>query len=52
MNPVNLSTATQKNYLRIKTNGSIDFEKQIYLYNLNEKGKPGFEVVNPNKNWK
>ena len=54
-NPVNLSTATQKNYLRIKTNGSIDFEKQIYLYNLNEKGKPGFEVINPlkigNKNY-
>ena len=41
-NPVNLVTATQKNYLRIKTNGSVNFEKQIYLYNLNEKGKPGF----------
>ena len=48
-NPVALSEATQKNYLRIKTNGSIDFEKQIYLYNLNEKGEPGFEVVNPLK---
>ena len=48
-NPVNLVTATQKNYLRIKTNGSVNFEKQIYLYNLNEKGKPGFEVVNPIK---
>ena len=48
-NPVNLSTATQKNYLRIKTNGSIDFEKQIYLYNLNENGKPGFEVISPIK---
>ena len=47
--PVNLSSSTIKNYLRIKTNGSIDFEKQIYLYNLNEKGKPGFEVVNPLK---
>ena len=45
-NPVILSTTTQKNYLKIKTNGLIDFEKQIYLYNLNEKGKPGFEVVN------
>ena len=54
-NPVNLSTAIKKNYLRIKTNGSIDFKKQIYLYNLNEKGKPGFEVVSPlkigNKNY-
>ena len=25
----------------------IDFDKQIYLYNLNESGKPGFEVINP-----
>ena len=48
-NPVNLASSIKKNYLRIKTNGSIDFDKQIYLYNLNEKGKPGFEVVNPLK---
>ena len=47
--PVNLSNNKHKNYLRIKTRGSIDFEKQIYLYNLNEKGKPGFEVINPLK---
>ncbi|MDB3876725.1 SURF1 family protein [Candidatus Pelagibacter ubique] len=47
--PVNLSNSKNKNYLRIKTRGSIDFEKQIYLYNLNEKGKPGFEVINPLK---
>ncbi|MDA8834133.1 SURF1 family protein [Candidatus Pelagibacter bacterium] len=47
--PVNLSNSNHKNYLRIKTRGSIDFEKQIYLYNLNEKGKPGFEVINPLK---
>jgi surfeit locus 1 family protein len=45
--PVNLTANNLKNYLRIKTTGSIDFEKQIYLYNLNEKGKPGFEVVSP-----
>ena len=47
--PVNLSNSKHKNYLRIKTRGSIDFEKQLYLYNLNEKGKPGFEVINPLK---
>jgi len=47
--PVNLSNSKHKNYLRIKTRGSIDFEKQIYLYSLNEKGKPGFEVINPLK---
>ena len=33
--------------MKIKTSGSIDFEKQIYLYNLNESGTPGFEVINP-----
>ena len=27
----------------------IDFEKQIYLYNLNDLGTPGFEVINPIK---
>ena len=47
--PVNLSNSKHKNYLRVKTRGSIDFGKQIYLYNLNEKGKPGFEVINPLK---
>ena len=46
-NPVNLSTATQKNYLRIKTNGSIDFEKQIYLYNLNEKENQALKLLIP-----
>ena len=45
--PVELSKAEMKNYLRIKTSGKIDFEKQIYLYNLNENGTPGFEVINP-----
>ena len=46
-NPVELSKANKKNYLRIKTSGTIDFDNQIYLYNLNESGKPGFEVINP-----
>ena len=45
--PVNLSNDILKNYLKIKTTGSIDFNNQIYLYNLNEKGEPGFEVINP-----
>ena len=47
--PVELSKTEKKNYLRIKTSGEIDFDKQIYLYNLNENGKPGFEVINPIK---
>ena len=53
--PVELSKTNIENYLKIKTSGSIDFEKQIYLYNLNENGVPGFEVINPfsvdNKNY-
>jgi len=48
-NPVELSNNENKNYLRIKTSGEIDFDKQIYLYNLNDAGKPGFEVINPIK---
>jgi len=45
--PVKLSKSNNKNYLRIKTAGTVDFDKQIYLYNLNNSGKPGFEVINP-----
>ena len=46
-NPIELSKVDKKNYLRIKTSGKIDLEKQIYLYNLSDSGKPGFEVINP-----
>ena len=53
--PVELPQNNKINYLKVKTSGIIDFEKQIYLYNLNESGNPGFEVVNPilinNKNY-
>ena len=45
--PVQLSQSNQQNYLKIKTSGHVDFEKQIYLYNLNDSGTPGFEVLNP-----
>jgi len=45
--PVNLSSHSLKNYLKIKTSGIINFDKQIYLYSLNEKGNPGFEVITP-----
>ncbi len=47
--PAELTRIEKKNYLRIKTSGEIDFDKQIYLYNLNDAGKPGFEVINPIK---
>jgi len=45
--PVELAQSQKENYLKIKTSGSIDFDKQIYLYNLNDNGTPGFEVLNP-----
>ena len=47
MNRYHLTQAEKKNFLKIKTSGKIDFNKQIYLYNLNQEGKPGFEVLNP-----
>ena len=53
--PVDLMSVSLDDYLKIKTRGVIDFDKQIYLYSLNEKGAPGFNVVNPiiinNKNF-
>jgi len=45
--PVELAQSNKKNYLKIKTSGSIDLDKQIYLYNLNDNGTQGFEVINP-----
>ena len=45
--PVELTQSNKQNYLKIKTSGNVDFEKQIYLYNLNDSGTPGFEVLNP-----
>ena len=45
--PVELVQSNEENFLKIKTSGSIDFDRQIYLYNLNESGIPGFEVINP-----
>ena len=45
--PVELTNSNVENYLKIKASGSIDLEKQIYLYNLNDNGTPGFEVINP-----
>ena len=45
--PVELAKSKKENFLKIKTSGDIDFDKQIYLYNLNDSGTPGFEVINP-----
>ena len=45
--PVNINQVDIKNFVRIIASGKIDYDKQIYLYNLNDEGKPGFEVINP-----
>ena len=45
--PVNIDQVDRKNFVRIIASGKIDYDKQIYLYNLNDEGKPGFEVINP-----
>ena len=35
------------NFKNIKFDGKVDYEKQIYLYSLNAKGAPGFDLINP-----
>ena len=45
--PIEYSSSIKKNYQRINAKGKFDFDKQIYLYSLNEKGKPGYDVVTP-----
>ncbi len=45
--PIELKQSKLENYLKIKTSGKVDFDKQIYLYSLNDEGTPGFEVVSP-----
>ena len=46
---LNYSNKINTNYQRISVNGEYDFEKQIYLYSLNENGKPGYDVIIPFK---
>ena len=46
---INYSDKIQTNYQRVSVNGEYDFEKQIYLYSLNEKGEPGYDVITPFK---
>ena len=44
---INYSNNIQTNYQRVTVGGKYNFEKQIYLYSLNEKGVPGFDVITP-----
>ena len=51
--PIEYSNSIKKNYQRVSTKGKFYFDKQIYVYSLNESGKPGYDVVTPfrtNKN--
>ena len=47
--PITYSNSIKKNYQRVISDGSYNFKDQIYLYSLNEKGKPGFDVITPFK---
>ncbi len=47
--PVFYSNTNIKNYQKVKFSGIFDFEKQIYLYSLNNKGKPGYDIITPLK---
>ena len=46
---INYSNNIQTNYQRVTLDGKYDFEKQIYLYSLNESGEPGYDVITPFK---
>ena len=44
---VSYSNKIKKNYQRVVIDGKYNFEKQIYLYSLNDKGQPGYDVITP-----
>ncbi len=45
--PIKYSSSLKKNYQRVISEGSYNFKNQIYLYSLNDKGKPGYDVITP-----
>ena len=47
--PVLYSNSKVINYQKVKFDGIFDFEKQIYLYSLNSKGAPGYDIITPMK---
>ena len=47
--PVFYSDSNLVNYQKVQFDGIFDFEKQIYLYSLNDKGIPGFDIITPIK---
>ena len=47
--PIFYSKLNIKNYQKVKFTGLFDFDKQIYLYSLNRKGVPGYDIITPIK---
>ncbi len=45
--PIPYVETVTNNYQRVIIKGKLDFNKQIYLYSLNEKGQPGYDVITP-----
>ena len=45
--PIIYSRLIKTNYQRVKIEGKFVYDKQIYLYSLNESGKPGYDVITP-----
>ena len=45
--PIKYSNSIKKNYQRVVSDGFYNFKDQIYLYSLNQKGKPGYDVFTP-----
>ena len=47
--PVEYSNLIKKKYYRVNAKGKFNFDQQIYLYSLNDSGKPGYDVITPFK---
>jgi surfeit locus 1 family protein len=45
--PISYSNKVKINYQRVEIEGKYNFGKQIYLYSLNDKGQPGYDVITP-----
>ena len=45
--PIQYSNKININYQRVILDGKYDLKNQIYLYSLNSKGQPGFDVITP-----
>ena len=45
--PIQYSLNIKKNYQKVILVGEYNFKNQIYLYSLNNKGQPGFDVITP-----